>query len=527
MTDTVIRTAAAAVCALLALPTLTRQFQMLQQNSYFAVRYLRWYKGAAGAGCLSRLSAALLLSAVFALFSGAYCIASAAVMISALLCFSLYSCRQNRRSVKPLAVTARVKRMYAAAAALYLLLLCLTLIGGTFGRVLSAVITFLAFCPELCTLAALFIMKPIEKAISDHYIRDAKRILASQKGLRIVGVTGSYGKTSTKFILGRMLSEKYGTLVTPENYNTPMGIVITVRKFLRPQTEVFVCEMGAKKKGDIAADCDIAGPDIGIITSVGPQHLDTFGDIGTVADTKFELADRIGANGGITVLCGDNEIIAARKDKYNCITYGTGNCDVKASDISYSPEGLSLTVTKGDIKIKLRSRLLGYHNAMNITGAAAVALEMGVTPEQIAYAVQSLKPVEHRLEMKPYIGGSTLIDDAYNSNPEGCLSALSVLGSFEGMKRILVTPGLVELGEREYECNRRLGETAAKHCDIIILVGEKRSVPIADGITEAGFDRQNLYTVPSFAKARELFSPMCDKNTVIMFENDLPDNYLY
>ena len=151
-----------------------------------------------------------------------------------------------------------------------------------------------------------------------------------------------------------------------------MGIVITVRKFSRPQTEVFVCEMGAKRKGDIAADCDIAEPSMGIITSVGPQHLDTFGSIETVADTKFELADRVEKNGGVTVLYGDNDIIAKRKDKYNSFTYGAGDCDCKATNISYSPEGLSLTVTCGDTKIDLRSRLLGYNNAMNITGAVAV-----------------------------------------------------------------------------------------------------------------------------------------------------------
>ena len=528
MQDTVMITAAAAVAALSSLPIITRQFQMLQQNSYFAVRYLRWYKGAFGVKTAARLIIALLSAASVLLCTGKAATAALSAVMLLLCFFAVYSLRLDRRSVKPLVVTARVKRMYATAGVLFAALFAVSVLtGGSCKKIFAAAAVFLALCPGLTTLFVLFIMKPVEKAISNHYIRDAKRILASQKGLRIIGVTGSYGKTSTKFILGRILSEKYNTLITPENYNTPMGIVITVRKFLRPQTEVFVCEMGAKRKGDIAADCDIAEPSMGIITSVGPQHLDTFGSIETVADTKFELADRVEKNGGVTVLYGDNDIIAKRKDKYNSFTYGAGDCDCKATNISYSPEGLSLTVTCGDTKINLRSRLLGYNNAMNITGAVAVALKMGVPPEQIAYAVSTLKPVEHRLEMKPYIGGSTLIDDAYNSNPEGCLSALEVLAGFEDFKKILVTPGLVELGEKEYECNRKLGEAATASADIIILVGEKRSLPIAEGVLSSGFPEDALHTVPSFAAARELFSPLCDKNTVIMFENDLPDNYLY
>lgn len=346
------------------------------------------------------------------------------------------------------------------------------------------------------------------------------------KNLKVIGITGSYGKTSTKFILGRILSEKYNTLVTPENYNTPMGIVITVRRDLKPQTEVFVCEMGAKCKGDIKEDCLIANPDMGIITTVGPQHLDTFGNIETVVSTKFELADWVKSKGGKMYLNADNEYIKAKTTEYNSVTYGTGDCDCKATDISYSPKGLTVTLNYKGISFRVTSHLLGHHNALNIAAAGAVALELGVTPEQIAYAVSKLRPVEHRLQLKPYINGCTLIDDAYNSNPDGCLEAVRVLGCFDGMKKIIVTPGLVELGEKEYDANFRLGMEAAKYCDVIILVGKKRSVPLAEGVRKQGFDEQNLYVVSDFKEAVSVFSPLCDKDTAILFENDLPDNYL-
>lgn len=518
----------AALCCLLGVLASVRQMQMLQLNSYFAVRYLRWYKGAfkASKAILAIASVALSVAIGFAFFNEMQ-IHSAVSALLFLIIIVLSSLHKNKTSIKPLVVTARVKRMFAAeAVVLIILAVAAVFTKGIVSSIFAGALFVLAALPELLVLIALIIMKPIEKAISNYYVNDAKKILASMKNLKIIGVTGSYGKTSTKFILGRILSEKYNTLVTPENYNTPMGVVITVRRDLRPQTEIFIVEMGAKRKGDIKEICDIANPHDGVITSVGPQHLDTFGNIETVVSTKFELADRVKENGGKIYLNTDNELINSKADDYPAVTYGTGTCDCKATDISYSPLGLTATIEKGDISFKVTSKLLGYHNALNIAAAAGVALDLGLTKEEIAFAVSKLKPIEHRLELKPYINGSTLIDDAYNSNPEGCLEAVRVLGSFSDMKKIIVTPGLVELGEKEYECNKRLGQEAAKYCDTIILVGKNRSIPLKEGALGEGFNPDNLYVVSSFSEAVKTFSPMCDKNTVILFENDLPDNYL-
>lgn len=516
-----------AVCGFFAL---TRSFQMLQQNSYFAVRYLRWYKSSLTAGRFVYIIIGVAFAAVAGYAASCGTVLHAvlsAVCVLFLFIIAKRSVSQNKKSVKKLAVTARVKRMWTAAAVILCAVAVLSmLLPGIAGIILTAVLFLLCALPETVTLLSLAVMKPIEKGISNYYVNDAKRILKSMNNMKVIGITGSYGKTSTKFILGRILSEKYNTLVTPENYNTPMGIVITVRRDLKPQTEIFVCEMGAKRKGDIREDCLIADPDIGLITSIGPQHLDTFGSIETVVSTKFELADWVKSKGGKMYLNTDNEYIKAKAPEYNSVTYGTGDCDCRATDISYSPKGLTVTLNYKDISFRVTSHLLGHHNALNIAAAAAVALELGVTPEQIAYAVSKLKPVEHRLQLKPYINGSTLIDDAYNSNPDGCLEAVRVLGCFDGMKRIIVTPGLVELGDKEYESNLRLGQEAAKHCDVIILVGKKRSVPLAEGARSQGYDEQNLYVVSSFKEAVSIFSPMCDKNTAILFENDLPDNYL-
>ena len=174
----------------------------------------------------------------------------------------------------------------------------------------------------------------------------------------------------------------------------------------------------------------------------------------------------------------------------------------------------------------LTSRLLGLHSIINIAGAAALAFTLGVSAEDIKFAVSSLKPTEHRLELKTSVSGSLLIDDAYNANPEGSLEAVRVLGSFDGMKKVIITPGLIELGEKEYSCNYALGLEAADKCDIIIFVGKNRSKPMVDAVNSTEFAKENLFVASSFLEAMEIYSRFADSNTVVLLENDLPDNYL-
>ena len=172
------------------------------------------------------------------------------------------------------------------------------------------------------------------------------------------------------------------------------------------------------------------------------------------------------------------------------------------------------------------TKLLGLHNVNNIVAAAAIAHELGVTAAQIQFAVSALKATEHRLELKAWNNGSLLIDDAYNANPEGSLEAVRVLGSFDGMRKVIITPGLIELGSREYECNRALGAEAARHCDEIIFVGKNRSKPLVEGALSEGYDEDRIHVVSSFAEAMSIYAPTADRNSVVLLENDLPDNYL-
>ena len=513
----------AAVSAVFAL---VRQNQMLQQNSYFPSRYFSWVKDGYSIylclECIGFCIASLLshkekLNLVFLIFTAAVL----AVRI-------IMAVRVQKKSIKKLVFTGRVKRLFAAAIVILTVLITLfcAFYGTLAGEIAAMLTVMLSFVSPLLCLFCRFVTAPLDKAITKWYINDAKKILKAHKDLIVIGITGSYGKTSTKFILNRILSEKYNVLATPHSFNTPMGVVRTVREQLKPQTEIFICEMGAKNIGDIKEICDIVHPKYGIITSVGEQHLDTFKTVDNVFKTKFELADEVFKNSGSMFVNGDSKELISRIDKTLYSVYGTDSFDFKATDISYGKNGSDFTLNLGDSEVRLSTRLLGLHNILNIAGAAALSYKLGVTPENIRFAVSSLKPTEHRLEIKQSVAGSTLIDDAYNANPEGSIEALHVLSRFDNMKKVVITPGLIELGTREHDCNFALGLEAAKICDIIIFVGINRSAPLKEGAVSQHFPEDKLFVAASFKEAMEIYSGFADKNTVVLLENDLPDNYL-
>ncbi len=506
---------------------LIRQYQMLQQNSYFASRYSGWLKS--DFSVLSFILKLIVLGlAVWAAILGKdYLCDSLPLFAAASLFYGYKGATQNAASIKKLVLTPRVKRMFVFSA----LVLVGLGVGGYFANGILKLVLILAFVvvsvfPEILCFISLFALKPVEKIIAKYYINDAKKILRQKKGIKVIGITGSFGKTSTKYILSRILSEKYNVLHTPESFNTPLGVVRTIREKMRADDEIFVCEMGAKNVGDIKEICKIVNPDFGLITSVGAQHLETFKSLDNVFKTKFELFDSVSKKGGKIFANGDNSIILERADS-SVTLYGTNkDFSVYAENIKGGRHGATFDLVLGEERITVRTKLLGRHNVLNITGAAGIAYMLGVSAKDIAFAISRLTPTEHRLEMKGSVNGSLLIDDAYNANPEGCLEAVNVLGSFSDMKKVIITPGLVELGVKEYECNKALGSAAAQVCDKIIFVGKKRSEPLVEGANEANFKGENLFVAASFKEAMEIYSGFADNNTVVLLENDLPDNYL-
>ena len=446
---------------------------------------------------------------------------------------------------KKFVVTARVKRLFATYTVLSVLILFLpwivliietargnAFIGGDVYRPAFIYVALIPFIPAIANL----INKPIEKGINQHYIDDAVRILKSNKDLRIIGITGSYGKTSVKYYLTTLLSEGFRVLMTPESFNTPMGIVRTIREHMKPTHEIFVCEMGARHLHDIKEITDFIHPDDGIVTSIGYQHLETFHSLDNIISTKYELRDAVdekekaeGRQEGkhLKFVNADNEIIRANMKYKDAITYGLSEgCDYRATDLKVTGAGTSFTVTspKGETA-EFSTRLVGRHNVENIMGAIACASSLGIPLTKLKMAVRRLQSVPHRLELTRH-GNVSILDDAYNSNPNGAKVALETLSLFEGSVKILVTPGMVELGEKEDEYNKEFGKQAAAVCDYIILVGEKQTQAIKEGILEAGFDSERLFVKNSFNEASALMYELdAGREKVILLENDLPDNY--
>lgn len=512
------------ISAISGLFALTRQLQMLQQNSYFPSRYTSWL--------ISNIplasTGAFLISSV--LFNYNLYYVQAIFLLAVAISNISYAIKTQKISIKKLVFTGRIKRMFGCAVLICTVLILLFIVfkKPLLSNLCAVILFTLTFLSPIMTYLCWVITLPIEKAFSRWYINDAKRILKSYKNLKIIGITGSYGKTTTKFILTRILSEKYNVVCTPHSFNTPMGVVRTIREHLKPQTQIFVCEMGAKNVGDIKEICDIVNPTHALITSVGAQHLETFKSVDNVFKTKFELANAVKLKKGEIFVNGDSEGILSRIDTNEFTVYGTDSCfEISAQNITYGRFGSEFTVRLGEENINLSTKLLGMHSIINIVGACALAYSLGVSAKDIQYAVASLKPTEHRLEMKSSIAGSIMIDDAYNANPEGSIEAVRVLGSFEGMQKVIITPGLIELGETEYNCNFNLGLETADKCDIIIFVGLNRSKPLVDAVNTTDFDKSKMFVASSFKEAMEIYSRFADKNTVLLIENDLPDNYLY
>ncbi len=519
--------ASLVVISISSIFAITRQLQMLQQNSYFPSRYSKWVKDS--------FAINLAIEAIFfcvstLLYRNDKYLPQLIFIVLVLIYRVVNAILLQKKSIKRLVFTGRIKRMYSAAILVFALLIVLFALKlSSLTSEISVILIFtLSFISPIITLLVWTITLPIEKTFALFYTLDAKRILKQHNNLTVIGITGSYGKTTTKFILNRILSEKFNVVCTPQSFNTPMGVVRTIRESIKPQTQIFIAEMGAKNVGDIKEICDIVNPKHAIITSVGPQHLETFKSVDNVFKTKFELANAVETNGGVTFINGDCKDITDRAEKRKYKTFGLKKkFRFRAENITYGRQGSTFDLILGPEKISVTTRLLGKHSVNDIVAASALAYTLGVSINDIKFAISALKPYEHRLELKPFKNSSLMIDDAYNANPVGSLEAIRVLASFENMKKTIITPGLIELGDKEYECNFALGVEAAKYCDTIILVGENRSKPIREGVESTKFDKKNLYVVPSFNKALEIYLKTVSKNSIVLLENDLPDNYLY
>jgi UDP-N-acetylmuramoyl-tripeptide--D-alanyl-D-alanine ligase len=435
-----------------------------------------------------------------------------------------------KRQKKPLVYTKRCRRLFAMNTFLMLLPLFASLIIYDFQITIESSFILSATAVSsfaIIGLANIFLI-PVELSINRWYYNDAERILRSMPNLIIIGITGSYGKTSTKHFLHTILSEKYNVLMTPGSYNTTMGVIRTVREYLKPTHQVFIVEMGAKHIGDIKKIADLVRPYHGIITAVGEQHLDTMKTIENVQKTKFELVDSLPEK-GVAILNADYEYVI-RRTVDNCKTryYSNdkGDIEYRIGDVSYNRKGTNFSVYQHDEKIgKFETPMLGEYNLSNILASIMMAKVLNVDLESISVGIKRLRPVKHRMEVKQNKNGITIIDDAFNSNPMGAKMALDVLKNIEGDRKIIVTPGMVELGDKQIIYNENFGKQIATSCDYVILVGNYASKHIKDGMMSEGFDEQKVHVAKTFFEATKHLNSFIKSGDVVLYENDLTDDY--
>jgi UDP-N-acetylmuramoyl-tripeptide--D-alanyl-D-alanine ligase len=264
-----------------------------------------------------------------------------------------------------------------------------------------------------------------------------------------------------------------------------------------------------------------------VITAIGEAHFETFGSVANVAEAKFELADALPPDGAL--IYNNDYSLARDKAKgrpQRTVTYSLETAsDFMPVNIRCDRGGSTFDVkTPKGLVEGVRIRLLGRLNALNVTAAFAVGMHFKIEPDRLRRAAATLPQMTARMELLETRGSYLAINDGFNSNPVGAASALETLSLFEGYKKILVTPGLVDLGEMHDAANREFGRNAAKHCDMVLLVNERRTKPIYEGLMSAGFPVENARVFQSLAQARIFLDGVADEKSVVLFENDLPDH---
>lgn len=515
-----------------------KYLQVLQLSMYHARGVFSWMKESKNKYfsnmlicCITSFAITLILNLVLMPFSFGIYIEYISIIIY--FGFLVYFILNNKRKPlkKPLKYTKRMNRLcvfmwFVALAVTFGLFL--VFINNNILRFL--LVTLSPLLLPILTVVCNWIMYPLELIIKEVYIFIAKQKLKKYDHLIKIGITGSYGKTSTKYILRTILSEKYNVLITPHSFNTPMGIVKVLRNMLQPNHQIFIAEMGATYPGDIKYMCNFVKPRYGIITNVGNQHLETFKTLENIKKTKGELADAIPENG----FCVFNLSNIESEDLYTnakCNKIYTkindDNAFVTAKDIDVDKNGTTFTCKiQGKKEFKVNMKLLGKHNIQNVLEAVAVAYKLGLTVEQIKMGLSKLKPVKHRLELIQLENGAILLDDSFNSNIVGTKSALDVLGKFKRKNKIVITPGLVELGNREMIENLKYGKNISAVATKVYIVNEVHKNIITKGLIDNGFNKNNIVYVDSFKTAWEMVSKNLSKDDVILVENDLPDNYV-
>jgi len=353
-------------------------------------------------------------------------------------------------------------------------------------------------------LIAVLLLTPLDIYLKNIRIKNAREKINTYPNIKIIGIAGSYGKTTMKEAVSTILSQKYTVVKTPENINTSLGIAELILKQVNEKTEILVVEMGEYKRGDIKDICGLVKPQIGIITGINEAHLERMGSLENAVSAVFELAHYMDQD-GILLLNDDCELIHANYKKY----------------ISHQQSILFSSATDQYLK----SGLIGRYSRGVLTAAEAIAQKMSLTYEQIQAGALLIKPLPHRLEPIEGARGVLVIDDSYNGNPAGVREAIYVLSTYLERRKVYITPGLVETGTKMEEIHREIGKELSGVANLVVLIENSATPFISEGLLANGFKKENIKWYKRAEDAHADMGNIVLPNDVVLFQNDWPDNY--
>lgn len=513
-------------------------FHIVQLSGYKISGYSVWLKDTK-AKYISRIAMLSILSLFCSLVTNfLFDVYNSQMLYSYLglifyLCFSIIFIINSYRTPQktPLVQTRRMSRLFSLMFIIsFIITFCLILLSTVYLKFLRiSIITLTPLLVPLLVPLVHFILIPLENTIRNYYLIKAKKKIDKFPHLIKVGITGSYGKTSVKYILNKILSEKYNVCMSPHSFNTPMGLTKVIKNYLKKNDEVLIAEMGAKEQGDIKFLCRLIEPQHAILTGIGTQHYQTFGSEENIIKTKYELVESLHENSIVVFNC-ESENCKKLYEKCNlkqkfAITYDE-NSEVLVKNIKLNEFGSSFDLSYNNETVSCETSLLGKHNILNIMLSSCLALKLGITLPQIANAVKELEPVYHRLE--PIKNGNVVVlDDAYSLNEVGAESALEVLSLYKNYIKVCITPGIVEMGQREFAVNEKYGKKLGETCDYVVIVNKVNEEAIKKGIFASTLKKENVFFAENLEMAKQKLKEIIkeDKKFVVLFGNDLPDNY--
>jgi len=453
-----------------------------------------------------------------------------ALVFYGILCVRTIEQFQKRRLRIP-AFTSRVIASLGVTATLYAAFFALVWVYAP-QWLLQAILVADAATPLVVALG-IAVFTPLSAMTKRRIMEQARAKRASLEGVLAIGITGSYAKTSVKEYTAAILSQKFKVLKTEANNNTEIGIANTILKRLDENYDVFVAEMGAYRKGEIAASAAMVMPSMAVLTGIGPQHLSLFGSMQNIQEAKYELIAALPEK-GLAIFNGDDDHARAlfRQCKNPKRIYTTDPLSdptlsgIRAESIRFLSSGMEIRIKDGKETETITTSLLGRHNATNLLGAISVARALGMDYEEIQAGIKTIRPIAHTLQIMRGIKETTVVDDSYSGNVRGVFAALEVLSRMKGRRKILVLQPLIELGPAAEKAHKEIGAKIGEVCDYCIVVASDYFTPLYREALASGMNKSAMMCIPDPHQALRKIQELSDKGDIIMLENRVGNEIL-